>query len=140
MNEGCTPTKTMVASGRVAYLARRATDDGIRTGPISVDMARVRERKRDVVNSFRNGSQKRLEKTANLESIFSDASFTGPKSLQMRLKDGTRQAVTAERMFINAGTRASRPPIDGLDRVPFLDNVSIMEFHAVPEHRARARS
>src|SRR2546423_3335873 len=81
VNEGCTPTKTMVASGRVAYLARRAADYGVRTGSISVDMARVRQRKRDVVNSFRNGSQKRLEKTANLELVFGDASFTGPKSL-----------------------------------------------------------
>src|SRR5947209_3312505 len=78
VNEGCTPTKTMVASGRVAYLARRAADYGVHTGPISVDMARVRQRKRDVVNSFRNGSQKRLEKTANLELVFGDASFTGP--------------------------------------------------------------
>src|SRR5438128_12670432 len=66
VNEGCTPTKTMVASGRVAYLARRAADYGVRTGSISVDMARVRQRKRDLVNSSRNGSQKRLEKTANL--------------------------------------------------------------------------
>ena len=134
VNEGCTPTKTMVASGRVAYLARRAADYGVRTGSISVDMARVRQRKRDVVNSFRNGSQKRLEKTANLELVFGDASFTGPKSLQVRLKDGNLRAVRAERIFINVGTRASRPQLDGLDRVPFLDNTSIMELDAVPEH------
>src|SRR5438309_5063119 len=124
----------MVASGRVAYLARRATDDGVRTGSISVDMARVRQRKRDVVNSFRNGSQKRLEKTANLELVFGDASFTGPKSLQVRLKDGNLRAVRAERIFINVGTRASRPQLDGLDRVPFLDSTSIMELDTVPEH------
>src|SRR5471032_2148036 len=59
VNEGCTPTKTMVASGRVAYLARRAADYGVRTGPISIDLAKVRERKRSIVNSFRNGSQAR---------------------------------------------------------------------------------
>jgi len=134
VNEGCTPTKTMVASGRVAYLARRAADYGVRTGSISVDMERVRQRKRDVVNSFRNGIQKRLEKTANLELIFGDASFTGPKSLQVRLKDGKARAVRAERIFINVGVRASRPPLEGLDRVPFLDNISIMELDSVPEH------
>src|SRR6185369_9923226 len=61
INEGCTPTKTMVASGRVAYLAARATDYGVRTGNISIDFGRVRQRKRDVVNSFRNGSQSRIE-------------------------------------------------------------------------------
>lgn len=56
VNEGCTPTKTMVASGRVAYLASRAADYGVRTGPISVDLKRVRQRKRDIVNSFRNSN------------------------------------------------------------------------------------
>src|SRR3981081_3674594 len=70
VNEGCTPTKTMVASGRVAYLARRGADYGIHTGDIRVDMERVRQRKRDIVNSFRNGSQKHIEKTSNLDLIF----------------------------------------------------------------------
>src|SRR5713101_3723066 len=75
INEGCTPTKTMVASGRVAYLARRGEDYGVQTGDIRIDMERVRQRKRDIVDSFRNGSQKRLEKTANLDLIFGEASF-----------------------------------------------------------------
>src|SRR6202011_2421758 len=57
INEGCTPTKTMVASARVAYLARRAADYGVHTGPISIDMTVVRKRKRDIVESFRSGSQ-----------------------------------------------------------------------------------
>src|SRR2546421_9564272 len=57
INVGCTPTKTMVASARVAYVARRAADYGVRTGPVSVDMAKVRERKRALVESFRSGSQ-----------------------------------------------------------------------------------
>src|SRR6476661_7299936 len=56
INEGCTPTKTMVASGRVAYLARRAADYGVHTGAISVDLSKVRDRKRKIVDSFRNGS------------------------------------------------------------------------------------
>src|SRR5215218_7179756 len=63
INEGCTPTKTMVASARVAYLARRAADYGVRTGPVAVDMARVRERKRAIVKSFRTGSLRRIEST-----------------------------------------------------------------------------
>src|SRR5579872_6822694 len=67
VNEGCTPTKTMIASGRVAYLARRAADYGVHTGPISIDLARVRQRKREIVDSFRNGNQGRIEKTANLD-------------------------------------------------------------------------
>src|SRR5689334_16324544 len=133
VNEGCTPTKTMVASGRVAYLARRAADYGVHTGEISIDLQKVRERKRHIVDSFRNGSQSRIEKTANLELIFGEARFTGPKSVHVRTKDGA-QELSANYIFINAGTRASRPKLDGLDTVPSLDNFSIMELDTPPSH------
>jgi pyruvate/2-oxoglutarate dehydrogenase complex dihydrolipoamide dehydrogenase (E3) component len=134
VNEGCTPTKTMVASGRVAYLARRGVGYGVHTGDIRVDMERVRQRKRDIVDSFRNGSQRRIEKTANLELILGEASFTGPKSVRVRVKDGGQRSLTGETIFINAGARPSVPAIDGLKDVPFLDSTSIMELSAVPEH------
>ncbi len=134
INEGCTPTKTMVASGRVAYLARRAADYGVHTGPISIDLVKIRERKRNIVDSFRNGSQSRLEKTPNLELIFGDATFGGPKTVAVRSQDGGQRTMSAKYVFINAGTRASRPKLDGLDSVPFLDNISIMELDALPDH------
>ena len=134
VNEGCTPTKTMVASARVAYLARRGANYGVETGPIQIDLKRVRERKREIVNSFRGGNQKRIEQTANLDLIFGTASFTGPKTLMVRGKDGSERTMSAEKIFINAGTRASRPQLEGLDRVSFLDNISIMELDKVPEH------
>jgi pyruvate/2-oxoglutarate dehydrogenase complex dihydrolipoamide dehydrogenase (E3) component len=134
INEGCTPTKTMVASGRVAYLARRGKDYGADTGDIRIDMRRVRQRKREIVDSFRNGSQKRLEKTTNLELLFGEASFTGPKTVSVRMKDGTQRELSAERIFINAGARPSVPKLDGLADVPFLDSTSIMELDTVPEH------
>src|ERR1700742_1420940 len=70
INEGCTPTKTMIASGRVAYLARRGNDYGVHTGSISIDMRTIRERKRKIVDLFRGGNQSRIEKTKNLELIF----------------------------------------------------------------------
>src|SRR5712664_1691850 len=63
INEGCTPTKTMVASARVAYLARRGSDYGVHTGPVTIDMVKVRQRKRDIVDSFRSGSQRSIEST-----------------------------------------------------------------------------
>jgi pyruvate/2-oxoglutarate dehydrogenase complex dihydrolipoamide dehydrogenase (E3) component len=134
INEGCTPTKTMVASGRVAYLARRAADYGVHTGAISVDMVQVRQRKLDIVDSFRNGSQSRLEQTANLELIFGDVTFSGPKSVAVRLQDGGQRTISARYIFINAGMRATRPKLDGLDTVPFLDNISIMELDSLPDH------
>ena len=134
INEGCTPTKTMVASGRVAYLARRGADYGVHTGDITIDMERVRQRKRDIVNSFRNGGQSRIEKTANLELIFGEASFSGPKSLLVRLRNGSERQLTAEKIFINAGARPSVPNIEGLKEVAFLNSTSIMELNTVPEH------
>ncbi|MGH9775533.1 MAG: mercuric reductase [Candidatus Acidiferrales bacterium] len=134
INEGCTPTKTMVASGRVAYLARRGTGYGVHTGDITIDLERVRQRKRDIVTSFRTGSQSRLEKTRNLDVIFGVASFTGPKSVLVQMKDGRQRSFTGERIFINAGARPSVPPLEGLKDVPFLDSTSIMELETVPQH------
>ena len=72
INEGCTPTKTMVASGRVAYLAHRGADYGVRTGKLSIDMKQVRTASANIVEMFRNGSQKRIEKTKNLDLIFGE--------------------------------------------------------------------
>lgn len=134
INEGCTPTKTMIASGRVSYLARRAADYGVQTGAISIDLEKVRQRKRDIVNEFRNSGQERLEKTAHLDLIFGEASFTGPKTVAVRRHDGNERNLTAPQIFINAGTRASQPKLEGLDHVPSLDNVSIMELDTVPDH------
>ena len=134
VNEGCTPTKTMVASARVAYLARRGADYGVRTGSLSVDLAKVRERKRKIVEMFRNGSQRGIEKTEGVELVFGEARFTGPKAVEVRLNGGGTRQMAAEKIFINAGTRPTRPPVDGLDALPTLDNRSIMELDAVPEH------
>jgi pyruvate/2-oxoglutarate dehydrogenase complex dihydrolipoamide dehydrogenase (E3) component len=134
VNEGCTPTKTMVASGRVAYLARRGADYGVHTGSIAIDMSRVRQRKRDIVDNFRNGNQTRIEKTPNLELLFGEASFTGPSSIRVQLKDGSQRNLTADKYFINAGCRPSVPSLEGLQNVSYLDSTSIMELDSVPEH------
>lgn len=134
INEGCTPTKTMVASGRVAYLARRAADYGVHIGPVSVDIQKVRQRKRDIVNSFRSGIQRRIEATSNLDLVFGEASFSSAKSIIVRSKDGDESTISADRIFINTGTRASRPKLEGLEQTTYLDNVSIMELGEVPDH------
>jgi len=69
INEGCTPTKTMVASARVAYLARRGANYGVHTGATTVDQTRVRQRKRDIVDSFRSGSERRIANTKTLDLL-----------------------------------------------------------------------
>ncbi|HEX2914677.1 MAG TPA: mercuric reductase [Chloroflexia bacterium] len=134
INEGCTPTKTMVASARVAYLSRRGADYGVTTGPVSVDMKRVRQRKRAIVDRFRNGKQHSFERTPGLDLIFGEASFTGPKSIQVRLNSGETRLLTAENIFINTGGRPARPEVEGLESVPTLDSTSIMELAELPEH------
>jgi pyruvate/2-oxoglutarate dehydrogenase complex dihydrolipoamide dehydrogenase (E3) component len=134
INEGCTPTKTMVASGRVAYLARRAADYGVQTGPVSIDMAKVRQRKRDIVESFRSGSQRRIESTEGVDLLMGEASFSGPKTLDVRLNNGDTRRLSAELIFINAGARPSMPRMEGIDGVPYLNSTTIMELDTVPEH------
>lgn len=134
INEGCTPTKTMIASGRVAYLARRAADYGVHTGPIGIDLKRIRQRKREIVDKFRNGSQAKIEKTTGLDLIFGEATFTGPKQIVVSSKETAERTISAQRIFVNAGTRAATPKLEGLEAVPFLDNISIMELEDLPEH------
>lgn len=129
INEGCTPTKTMVASARVAYLARRGADYGVDTGPIGLDMGRVRERKRAIVKSFRAGSLRRIEATPGVDLICAEARFTGPRQVAV---DG--RSLEAELVFINTGCRPAAPDVEGLDRVSSLDSTSIMELDQVPEH------
>src|SRR5579884_1390246 len=134
VNEGCTPTKTMVASARVAYLAGRAADYGVHAGPVAVDMRAVRQRKRDIVDSFRAGSERRLRETAGLTLLMGDATFTAPKTIEVALREGGSRRLTAETIFINTGGRPAVPPLAGLETVPALDSTSIMELDQVPAH------
>ena len=134
INVGCTPTKTMVASARVAYLTRRGADYGVRPNPVQVEMAKVRQRKQAIVDSFRNGSQRQLEKTEGVDLLLGEASFSGPKTVQVRMKSGETRHLTADKIFINTGGRPEKPPVAGLDSVPTLDSTSIMELDVLPEH------
>ena len=134
INEGCTPTKTMVASARVAYLAQRGADYGVQTGSISMDIRKVRQRKRDIVDSFRSGSQRRIEQTEGVDLLMGAANFTGEKSLEVRLNSGETRQLTADLIFINTGCRPAKPSIAGIDQVETLDSTSIMELDTVPEH------
>ncbi|HVO44546.1 MAG TPA: mercuric reductase [Aggregatilineales bacterium] len=132
INEGCTPTKTMVASARAAYLARRGADYGVHTGSVSVDMVKVRQRKRDIVDSFRGGSERRLLNVAGLDLIRGEASFTALKTVEIHLHGGGTRSLTAERIFINAGARPAQPA--GFEAIPTLNSTSIMELDTLPDH------
>jgi pyruvate/2-oxoglutarate dehydrogenase complex dihydrolipoamide dehydrogenase (E3) component len=134
VNVGCTPTKTMVASARVAYLSRRSTDYGVDSGPVTVSMSAVRRRKQKVVESFHDGVLKNIEKTEGLELLKGEARFIGPKSLEILLSKGGPCVLTGERIFINTGARSATPAIPGLDTVATLDSSSIMELETLPAH------
>jgi pyruvate/2-oxoglutarate dehydrogenase complex dihydrolipoamide dehydrogenase (E3) component len=134
VNVGCTPTKTMVASARVAYLARRAADYGVHTGAVRVNLAEVRGRKQSVVDSFRHGGRRAIERTERLDLLFGEARFTGPRSVEVRKPTGETRHLTANTIFITTGGRPANPLVAGLDEVPTLDSSSIMELDETPEH------
>jgi len=135
INYGCTPTKTMFNSARVAYLARRATDFGVHHGEVTVNMREVRARKQRVVEEFRESGLKGIKQTQNLDLITGNARFIGPHEIEVQLNDGGAiRSLTAEKIFINTGGRPARPKLPGLDDVPTLDSTSIMELDELPEH------
>ncbi len=131
---GCTPTKTMVASARVAYLARRAEEYGVQTGPVRVDMAAVRTRKREIVDAWSAGSRKGLERHESLELVEGEARFTGRKTVEVSHPDNPPRRFRAERIFINSGARPRHPGFPGLDQIDWLDSTSIMELDELPRH------
>jgi len=130
VNNGCIPTKTLIASARAAYIARRGADFGVMIdSPIRVDMPRVKARKDAVVGQSNNGVTKWLEGTANVTLIRGHARFEGPRSV--RVND---TILEAGEIFINVGGRANVPDMPGLRDVPFLTNSSMMDVDFLPEH------
>jgi len=133
INSGCTPTKTMIASARLAYQTRRAAQYGVRTGPVSVDLAAVRERKRAMVNGARQNYANRLPQDG-LDQIKGEARFTGPKTVEIALTDGGTRQLSAPVIVIDTGSRPRPLPLTGAADVPVLDSTSIMELDELPEH------
>jgi pyruvate/2-oxoglutarate dehydrogenase complex dihydrolipoamide dehydrogenase (E3) component len=134
INYGCTPTKTMFNSARVAYLARRAADYGVHHGEVTVNMREVRERKQRVVEEFRESGRKGIQNTRNLDLLMGNAQFIASHEIEVHLNEGGTRKLTATKIFINTGGRPARPQLEGLDGLPTLDSTSIMELDELPEH------
>lgn len=134
INFGCTPTKTMFNSARVAYLARRGADYGVHHGEVRVDMNEVRERKQRVVDEFRESGLKGIMQSNNLDLLTGNAKFTGPHEIEVQLNDGDTRRLTSQKIFINTGGRPAKPNLEGIDEVATLDSTSIMELDELPEH------
>lgn len=133
VNTGCTPTKTMVASARLAYQARRGAEYGVRTGPVSVDLAAVRERKRAMVAGARDNYTSRLSQDG-LHLIEGEARFTGPHAVQVAVNGGGIRNLSAPVIVIDTGTRPKPLAVNGSENVRLLDSTSIMELGELPEH------
>jgi pyruvate/2-oxoglutarate dehydrogenase complex dihydrolipoamide dehydrogenase (E3) component len=134
VNHGCTPTKTMIASGRVAYLARRSGDYGVHVDNVSVNLAEVRKRKQAIVDASRSNIHHRLSSLDHIDLIYGEAEFDGHKSLAVTTKDDGMRYLSAGTIFINTGARPSIPEIRGLDTTPSFDSTTIMEVEVLPEH------
>lgn len=134
VNTGCTPTKALAASARVASLTRRAAEFGVHYhGQVTVSMAEVRDRAQAIVQDFRQGTAKGI-RAKGAELIYGQARFVGPKSLSVTLNDGGTREMEADQIFINVGARPSAPAVDGLSDIPYLDNATIEHLDTVPEH------
>ena len=130
VNNGCIPTKTLIASARAAYVARRGGDFGVTIdAPIRVDMAEVKKRKDSVVHHSTDGLTRWLGETSGLTMIQGHARFEGPKTIRV----GDR-LLEAKQIFINAGGRALVPDMPGVAEVPYLTNSTIMHVDFLPKH------
>jgi pyruvate/2-oxoglutarate dehydrogenase complex dihydrolipoamide dehydrogenase (E3) component len=132
-NINCLPSKNEIWSAKVADLLHHAAQFGIATGSVAVDMAKVRQRKRAMVEAL---VAKHLElfQQSGAELIMGEGRFTAPKTLEVRLRDGGTRVLTGERIFLNLGTRASIPPSAGLAEARPLTNIEALELDHLPPH------
>ncbi|HEX5172414.1 MAG TPA: mercuric reductase [Cyclobacteriaceae bacterium] len=134
INDGCTPTKAMIASAKMIYFLKKSSELGIIVPKFHINIETVIERQQKMVESFRNGSEKKLLATKNLQLIYGEASFFGAKKLKIQMNNGKVKEATAERIFIDTGTRPAIPKIKGLDEIPYLTSTSILNLKKLPEH------
>lgn len=129
VNVGCSPTKTLVASARVAHMARRGADYGVLTGTISIDFAKVMARQKAIVKKFNQGVESQLAEKDNITLYRKNATFLDAHTVQIG-----DDKIEAKHIYINVGARATIPDIQGLKETPYLTNVSILDLTELPEH------
>lgn len=129
INYGCTPTKTMLASARLAHYARKAAELGVNTGEVVVDLKAVVARKNEIVREWRGGQEYHAESRPSLDVFRGEGAFLGPRTVSV---NGT--TVHSDHIFINTGARPRVPAIPGLENTPYLTNRNIMDLTELPEH------
>lgn len=134
INDGCTPTKTMIASAKAAYQVAHSAPLGVHIAGSHINMKDIKQRKDELVVSWRDSSRNSMEETENLDLIFGTATFTGHKTLSVKLNDGKELDLTAELIFINAGTTPMIPEIEGLNDVGYFTSTTLLDVEEVPDH------
>jgi pyruvate/2-oxoglutarate dehydrogenase complex dihydrolipoamide dehydrogenase (E3) component len=136
VNVGCTPTKAYVASARAAHVARNAAAYGVHvSGDVTVDLAEVKARKDRIIGQSRTGVEKWLRSTQNVSVFNGHARFTGPHRISIADHEGRIvDALSADEFFLNTGTRPVIPRIDGLERIRYFTNSSLLDLTELPEH------
>lgn len=129
VNDGCTPTKTMIGAARVTYIAGCAQSFGIPSDPSRIDITKVKARKDAIVQNAVEGLTKSVTSTPNLDYITGNAVFTGTKTIEVN-----GETLQAEKIFINTGARPAIPGIEGLNTVPYLTSTTILDLTEIPEH------
>jgi pyruvate/2-oxoglutarate dehydrogenase complex dihydrolipoamide dehydrogenase (E3) component len=132
-NINCLPSKNEIWSAKVADLLHHAAQFGVVTGSVAVDMAKVRQRKREMVEGL-VAVHLDLYRKSGTELIMGDGRFMAPKTLEVRLRDGGTRVLTGERVFLNLGTRATIPPTPGLADARPLTNIELLELDRLPGH------
>jgi pyruvate/2-oxoglutarate dehydrogenase complex dihydrolipoamide dehydrogenase (E3) component len=137
-NVACLPSKNVIYSAKVASLAGRHREFGIETGPVAVDMAGVYERKREMVDGIIQVHLQKyratLDKHRGDELIFGDGTFVAPRTVRVALRDGGERTLTADRVFLNVGTRAAIPDLPGLREAKPMTHIEALDLQRTPGH------
>jgi pyruvate/2-oxoglutarate dehydrogenase complex dihydrolipoamide dehydrogenase (E3) component len=134
INDGCTPTKAMVASARMAYSAGKSHQLGIEIPSFEVNFKSIMDRKSIIVKQFREGSVSGIEKTKNLTLIYGEAKFKDDHTLEVLERDGSSKIFAAKKIFINTGASPVIPEIEGVNEIEYLTSTSILELEVLPDH------
>jgi pyruvate/2-oxoglutarate dehydrogenase complex dihydrolipoamide dehydrogenase (E3) component len=132
-NIACMPSKNEIRSAEVAHLARHAAEFGAMTGPVKVDMAIVRRRKRDMVEAQVAAHFKNY-KTSGAELIMGNGRFVAPKTLEVNLNDGGTRTLAGGQVFLDLGTHAATPSVPGLEAARPLTHIEALELDTLPQH------
>lgn len=134
INFGCTPTKTLIASSNLHHRVKSSEELGVIAENVKLDFKKVMKRKNDIVRAFRGTVEKSIEGGENIDLYKGSANFIDKNTLSIDLNDGGNEKIYADKIYINSGSKPNIIPLDGLEKIQYLDSTSIMELEELPEH------